>query len=443
MSVAIIGAGWAGLACAVTLAEAGIPITVFEAGRIGGGRARSVQTQDWVLDNGQHLLTGAYTTTLGLMQKVGVSPEHALLRLPLHVQDARGFTLSLSDLPSPLNLSYGLLKSKGISLKDKLRAVLAMKNLAKNAYDLPADLTVEKWLLSAFGKNNGLNQHLWRPLCLAAMNTPAPRASARVFANVLRDSLGSTEPGATDLLIPKMRLGKLFPEPAVEYLSQKGSEVRWSKRVRSIEQWKTGWLVEGQAFSQVVVATGPQHVAALTDAFAPGLAPDFDYEPITTLYLRYPTPTRLPAPLFHLAGVGQWVVDHTHMGRPGLLACVQSGQGPWCELSDEELMLCIHEELQALPGLSHLTPPINYQVIREHRATYSCQPGLRHLDRSGPLPGLYFAGDHTWPEYPATLEAATRSGVAAACQILIDQAPEAVEVEEIVEVEAALPSAES
>ena len=68
MKVAVIGGGYAGLAAAVTLAGRGVPVTVYEAARTLGGRARRVEHRDTVLDNGLHILIGAYTEILRLMR---------------------------------------------------------------------------------------------------------------------------------------------------------------------------------------------------------------------------------------------------------------------------------------------------------------------------------------------------------------------------------------
>ena len=83
MNVAVIGGGYAGMAAAVTLAERGIPVTVFEAARTLGGRARRVEHRDLALDNGLHILIGAYGETLRLMRLVGADPDRLLLRLAL------------------------------------------------------------------------------------------------------------------------------------------------------------------------------------------------------------------------------------------------------------------------------------------------------------------------------------------------------------------------
>ena len=80
MKLAVIGAGWAGLAAAVRATQAGHDVTVFEAAAMPGGRARSDDDSDAAVDNGQHILLGGYARTLALMCEVGVDVRHALLR---------------------------------------------------------------------------------------------------------------------------------------------------------------------------------------------------------------------------------------------------------------------------------------------------------------------------------------------------------------------------
>ena len=105
MKVAVIGGGWAGIAAAVELTAAGVDTTLFEAGRVLGGRARSVVIDGRTLDNGQHILLGAYRDTLALMRQVGADPEQLLDRRPLEVVDQAGFQLVLPKWPAPLNVA--------------------------------------------------------------------------------------------------------------------------------------------------------------------------------------------------------------------------------------------------------------------------------------------------------------------------------------------------
>ena len=95
LRIAVVGAGWAGLAAAVRAVQAGHRVTVFEAARQVGGRARGLPLRlpdgrTVMVDNGQHILIGAYTESLRLMRTVGVDPDQALLRLPLVLRFADG-----------------------------------------------------------------------------------------------------------------------------------------------------------------------------------------------------------------------------------------------------------------------------------------------------------------------------------------------------------------
>ena len=129
MKVAVIGAGWGGMAAAVQAAQAGHAVTVFEAGRAPGGRARAVAAQradgtPVLLDNGQHILIGAYTECLRLMRAVGVDPDQALLRLPLQLVFPDGAGLQLPDVPPPWDALTGIARARGWSLGERL-ALLA------------------------------------------------------------------------------------------------------------------------------------------------------------------------------------------------------------------------------------------------------------------------------------------------------------------------------
>ena len=120
--VAIIGGGYAGLAAAVSLAGHGICSTLIEAGRLLGGRARRVDYRDEVIDNGQHILSGAYSETLRLMNLVGV-PENAMSRIPLTLTMPPRFSLQAPRWPAPFHLIWALLSAQGLTLADRIAAI--------------------------------------------------------------------------------------------------------------------------------------------------------------------------------------------------------------------------------------------------------------------------------------------------------------------------------
>ena len=405
---AVVGAGYAGMAAAVTLAERGIPVTVFESGPVPGGRARRVRIssdgQDIDLDNGQHILIGAYQELLRLMSLVGV-PNDALLRLPLEIRYASGFRLSALPLPFPLGLLGGIVLARGISLNERLGALRFLASMRKAGFRLAEDCTVEE-LLVRHSQAGPIGHFLWRPLCISALNTPPDQASAQAFLVVLRDALLGGA-GASDLLLPRADLSRLFPEPAADFIRKRGGEVRLRSPVQDLEELKS-------QFKAVIVAVGPHQLKTLF----PGSAPDYSYQPIYTCYLQYGSDLRLPFPMLGLdEGLVQWAFDRGALtGEAGRIACVISAQGDHQQLDQDEIADRCHRELaQAVPGLA---APRWSRVIAEKRATIACTPGTRGLVIEPPIPGVYLAGDYTDPEYPPTLEAAVRSGVRAARSVL-------------------------
>lgn len=405
MKVAIIGGGWAGIAAAIELTAAQHNVTLFEAGRNLGGRAKAVQVNGKTVDNGQHSLLGAYHQTIALMQRIGVSPNDVLARYPLCITNNSHFTLKLPYLPAPLNLAVGLLFAKGLGWPEKIKTARWMNALQSSQFQLPEDITVAEWLDKA-DQTGILRKHLWEPLCLAALNTRPEQASSQRFANVLRDSLGSPTRGDTDLLLPKTTLSDVLPTPAEHWLNKHGAEIQRQTRVRTIRRVDSGgYEVEGQLFDAVIVATAPQHASALLQQLS--LAEPFEtsFEPIGTVYLQYPPDTRLPYPLYGLQGnLGQWVIDR----GDGLLAGIYSAHGEWQSLSSEALAASLHAEL----GINTL--PSWHAVIREQRATYQCSAGFQSPAIKTHLARCYQIGDYTWPDYPATLEGAVSSGLYAA-----------------------------
>jgi squalene-associated FAD-dependent desaturase len=399
--VAVVGAGYAGMAAAVTLAERGVKVTVLESTAVPGGRARRVVSQGQELDNGQHILIGAYGELFRLMRTVGV-PDDAMLRLPLEIRYARGFRLRRLWLPEPLGLAAGLLTARGLSLSERLGAARFIGRLRRERFTLTHDISVAE-LLQRYGQTGRAAHYLWQPLCVSALNTPPQLASAQAFLTTLRDTLGG-EPEASDLVLPRVDLSRLFPEPAASYVRSRAGEIRLQSPVKDLGALR-------QSFERVIVAVGPHQLKTLVPD-----APEYSYQPIYTCYLQYAPDTRLPFPMLGLAdGVVQWVFDRgALLGEKGRLACVISAQGDHQQMSLDELAeRCERELASAIPGLGK---PHWSRVIAEKRATVTCAPGPKPALPA--VPGVHFAGDYTDAQYPPTLEAAVRSGVRAAHAVI-------------------------
>ena len=423
MRLAIIGAGWAGLAAAVEGVRAGHTVTVFEAAGMAGGRARTVAGHgpghghghghgDVLppLDNGQHILIGAYTETLRLMALVGVAERDVLLRMPLSLRFPDGRGLALPKAPSPLDLLLGIVVARGWSVGDKWSLLRTAGCWQKRGFRCAPQQTVAGLCASLAPR---VMQELIEPLCVSALNTPARAASGQVFLRVLQDALFGV-PGSSHLLLPRTDLGALFPVPAQRWLAARDMPVQLHWRVQAIARSGDGWTVDAEPFDRVLLACPPGEAARLAEAAAPEASADWcaqaralRFEAITTVYAH--AATGLAEPMLPLrsnaAAPAQFVFDRGQLGGPqGLLAFVVSAShGERAALEQAVVQ-------QAQAQLNMAVVPL--QTIVEKRATFACTPGLSRPPQRV-APGLLACGDYLDGPYPATLEGAVRSGIAA------------------------------
>jgi squalene-associated FAD-dependent desaturase len=434
--VAIVGAGWSGLACAIELVRHGHRVIVLDAAPHVGGRARGLRIRigdrDFGLDNGQHLLIGAYRETLRLMHQVGVDPSAVLLRLPFELRYPDGVALRARRLPAPIDLAAAVLAARGLGWRDRLHALaFNVRWRARDwrlAADMPASALYE-------GSPAEIVRRLWRPLCLAALNVELHEASAQMLLAVLRDSLAGGA-GAADLLIPRTDLSSVLAAPAATWLADHGAELHLGTAVRALRSNAAGWQIESRtatlASDAVVLALPPPSAARLLDsAVQPALKAAVSQlravamTPIATVYLRYPAGVRLDHPAVALLDVpdarryGQWVFDRGWLdaANAGVLSIVISAAGTAARLGADALVDAVAAQLTDAFGLPQ---PIAGAAITEKRATIVPSPGLRRPPARLPLSGLYLAGDAAASDYPSTLEGSVRAGIAAAQALLGD-----------------------
>ena len=429
--VLVVGGGWAGLSAAATLCAHKIPVLLLESARQLGGRARSIRVGDTIVDNGQHLMIGAYQSLLTLMQKIGVAPDDAFERLPLVLQLYRGNKISLrlkaARLPAPFNRLFALLGAQGLSAGEKLKALQFTRRLAKLGNDLVEDISVQA-LLHSEAQSPGAIAKLWEPLCVATLNTPIHLASARLFISVLQTTF--TGPARhSDLLIPRVELSDLLPGPCADFLERNGSRVELGQRVTAIgldAHGIKGVYVDKRKIESrhVILATPHVITRRLLSRQLPlqklaGELAELGHEPISTLYLQYSTDTRLPLPMVGLEGtLTQWVFDRRICDQPGLMAVVISARGEHMNLPADSLTSRVAMELAT--SFPHWPRHQSSHLIREKRATFCARAGVdahRPVDGT-PVTGLWLAGDYTATGLPATLEGAVYSGERCARHVL-------------------------
>jgi squalene-associated FAD-dependent desaturase len=425
MRVAVVGAGWAGLAAAVRATQAGHEVRLFDVAPMPGGRARSDDTGPTARDNGQHILLGGYARTLALMRDVGVDPEDVLERAPLALAypDDTRFSLGRTG-PGRLDMARGILGAHGFSARDKAALFLTAAAWHLRGFRCEATLTVDALLRAT--ATTRVRERLLEPLCVAALNTPASEASAAVFLAVMRDSLFG-ERGACDLLLPRAGLARLLPLPAVAWLEAHGARVQLRRRVTGLESAGSGWRIEGDdpadapaVFDHVILATPATEAARLTSRVAPAWsrrAGALAHEPIVTVELDAPT-RHWPAAMLALRHDAQRRPAQFAF-RPGAagpgrdrIVLVTSAAGAWLARGTEALAAATVEQYREAFDIAADESVACIDLRADRRATFRCVAGAVRPEATV-APGLVAAGDYVMGPYPATLEGAVLSGEAA------------------------------
>jgi len=394
--IAIIGGGWAGCAAAMQALRAGHHVTLLEASRSLGGRARAVEVtlangEQVMLDNGQHVLLGAYRETLDLMRSVGVELDAALERVPMHLgvlQTSPWHWTDYVSLAASL-LRWGL---QGMTCLDGTTVLTLSKHASKKVLS-----------------------DVIESLCLSALNTTPAEASGRVFLRVVKDAflskpyvwLGGAHGGvryaSSDMLIPQVDLSALLPGKVVTALQAAGSCVRLGTRVASL-------LPLHNEFDHVVVATSPWEAARLLRDAAPDWAASVDaleYRAIATVYAQAPDGFELQragrkVPILALPSDAKHPAQFVFARREakGLLAFVVS------DASGERQEI---ERLVLAQGQAKLGVALRaVSTIIEKRATFACTAGLKRPAKLE-LAGLSVVGDYLDGPYPSTIEGAVMS----------------------------------
>ena len=428
--IVIIGGGWAGIATALELSQYNLAITLIESNQELGGKGRNISIDDCEIDNGQHLMIGAYSEILRLSKIMGLQETSLFHRLPTLLESRSykhpGFRLSLGKLPAPLHFVVGLLGAKGFSVKEKLSIVKLCLTLNISDFKVERDHPLSSWL-SSHDQDNKAIQQFWRPLCLAILNTPIEIASTEVFLRVLKDSF-TKKREHSDFLFAKKNIGQLFPKPAMQYLKQRNIDIRTGLRVKHVMYDKGKYVLhtvdQTIIADQLVLAVPPPQCIRITQSINE-LQPirnkleRIQHSPITTIYFQYPTYVELGQPMLGISGgLLEWLIDRKISRQPGLIAAVISGPGEHMALNKHQL------EEKAITEIKTLFPqwptPTKVSIVREKRATFLCEKGINDLrpENKTPIDNLWLAGDYTNTGYPATLEGAVRSGVSCARQIV-------------------------
>lgn len=427
----VVGGGLAGVTAALSLADAGLRVTLLEGRPRLGGLAFSFRRGDLTVDNGQHVYLRcctAYRWFLDRVEGTHLAPLQERLDVPVLDADRNRLgRLRRTALPVPLHLAASLATYPHLSVAERAkvgRAALALKGLD------PADPALDgqdfgSWL-ARHGQSQRAIEALWDLVGVATLNAVAGDASLGLAAMVFKTGLLS-DPGAADIGWSRVPLGDLHDELARKALDAAGVRTELKTRVTSISRTDNGgWRVEvpGETLeADTVVLAVPQHEAhdLLPDGALerPDRLLDIDTAPILNIHVVYGRKV-LKRPFFAALGSPvQWVFDRTEAA--GLtdgqyLALSQSAAQDEIDAPVAALRERYLPELERLLPAAHGAEVRDFFVTRERTATFAPTPGVGRL-RPGARTkarGLYLAGAWTATGWPATMEGAVRSGITAA-----------------------------
>jgi len=440
----IIGGGFAGLAAAVRIAEAGREVLVLEATKAGGGRSRSFHDKvtGREIDNGQHLLMGCYRETLAFLRSIG-APAGSIdfqrnLALTMVKPGGGLIELNCPALPAPLHLAAGLLRMRGLGLLHRASALRAGL-LLRGEVERPDDNeTCDAWL-RRLGQTRAIRAAFWEPLIWAVLNDDPLVASAAMLIAVIERAFMTTR-DASALGVPRKPLSDIYVDRSVEWIRDRGGEVRFAASARALDLDSDGrirgvTLKSGEtlAATEVITAIPPHALLELLPTAAREHlvfrdVARLESSPIVNLWVTLAKPL-LDRPFVGLvASPLHWLWDRDRIeagrARPPatndhLLSVTISGARSFVHDQPAALReLFLGEVARFFPKAK---PEIKaFRVVKEKRATISHAAGTyqRRPETVSPIPGLLLAGDWVRTGIPATIESAVQSGHDAAAHAL-------------------------
>ncbi|MCP5467643.1 MAG: FAD-dependent oxidoreductase [Deltaproteobacteria bacterium] len=441
--VSIIGGGFAGLAAAQRLLHAGVKFRIFEKRPFFGGRAYSFQESKTgeTVDNGQHLMMGAYHETLQFFKELGTDSllhQQDNLEITFAQSNDNFFSMSCPKLPAPLHLAWGLYKFKGLSWQDKV-AMNRLVKFCKKTKD--NDISLHKQSVEdLFKKTQQTPQSIrvfWEPVGLATLNEPMEQASAALFVEVIKRALLSKRKDS-QIITPQVGFNELYCDPLKEKLLQADVPLHFQTQVEEIKKSGSSWLIrthEGEEYlsEKIIFAIPPPALKKILKNSETKLKDKLNYmdqiqaAPIVSINLWYENFNPPQSFVGFINSPIHWLFNKSKIypnKKANYISLVISGAYSLAVMEKNTLVQLAEQELKRFYPEIESHRLLHSQVIKEYWATFGARPG-EHQYRphcKQDIEGIYFAGDWTNTGLPSTIESAVLSGHRAVDYILKESA---------------------
>ena len=426
--VIVIGGGFAGLSAASFLANSGIKVELIEASPKLGGRAYSFYDDGTksVIDNGQHILMGCYKETLKFLKLIGAEKNFSYqekLKVGFLNDNGKQYRLEATQLFYPLNLLFGLLNFEALSFIDRLKILRFFIKLYFYSDSELKNLTVQQWFLLE-GQNEKIRESFWDFLAVGALNTSTTKASAKAFADILKEMFSQGNEAST-IILPLKGLSESYCIEAQTFIEKKGGTINLSEQV-------TGFEIENDEVKKIItsnrtitdfdcvisavpwfalekILTSEVSVAQMDReprGFLPDVNIDFDHSSILTIHIWLKA-NKLNDDFYALIGSPvHWIFNHKDH-----ITLVKSDANDIIDKPKEELFEMAITELKKYAGIEREEIK-TYKVIKEKRATFV--PDNKTIDKRPntkiKIKNLFLAGDWINTGLPSTIESAVKSG---------------------------------
>lgn len=430
----ILGAGVAGISCALKLVQSGFETVLIEASPAIGGRMRSFRDKKFgeILDNGQHLFAGAYESFFALLKFFGtydILEFQRNMRVPFFFPGGEKKILNTGLLPGKAGVAAGIMSLKGVGALEKIAALNFARKIVSGRARIAGKTVLA--LLAEHGQNGAICETFWEPIVLATLNCPGEKASAEVFARVLRKAFFGGEQSAK-LAFSKAAFSELLA-PFEKKFEKMGGRLILSNSARKIE-------ISQNRIVKVKLRNGSiENPAAVVACLPPdrlnALLPDaanlakmksdlqkFKFSTIVSAYLKFDRKFADESFGALMRARTHWFFDMSEIrrdlvkGGDRIISITTSAAESFNDISQKELLDIHIEDLRGAFPAANKARLLNWKIIRDRRATALIDAETHSIRPKSetPLENLFIAGDWTDTGLPATLESAAQSGETAA-----------------------------